>query len=156
LRAADVQQRLLVPLRSLGTGGDPHGGLVAHSVSRERGAGEARPARGVGRRRSPMATDPHAGLLEPAAAAEGPAREGLRVHAPERAARGPDLQSPADHRRLPRRPSLRAATAGAAVGQRGSLRQADPRPRLLSTVADEMSTATTYADVVEGVRATIA
>ena len=48
-------------------------------------AGEAHAARGVGVRRSAVAADPRAGLLEPAAAAEGPAREGLRVHAPVRA-----------------------------------------------------------------------
>ena len=69
-------------------------------------AGEAHAARAVGVRRSAVAADPRAGLLEPAEAAEGPAREGLRVHAPERAARGTHLELPADHRRLPRRPSL--------------------------------------------------
>ena len=50
-----------------------------------RGAGRADAARAVGVRRSALAADPRAGLLEPAAAAEGPAREGLRVHAPVRA-----------------------------------------------------------------------
>ena len=47
-----------------------------------RGARAAHAARGVGVRRSPLAGDPRAGLLEPPAAAEGSAREGLRVHAP--------------------------------------------------------------------------
>ena len=64
-------------------------------------------------------------------------------------ARGTHLELRTDHRRLPRRPSLRAAAPGAAVGQRGSLRQADRRHRLLSME-------TTYAEVVEGIRATIA
>ena len=49
-------------------------------------AGQAHAARAVGVRRSPVAADPRAGLLEPAAAAAGPARQGLRVHAPVRAA----------------------------------------------------------------------
>ena len=80
--------------------------------------GEAHAARGVGVRRSAVAADPRAGLLEPAAAAEGPAREGLRVHAPVRAGRGTHLELRTDRRRLPRRPSLRAAAPGAAGGQR--------------------------------------
>ena len=48
-------------------------------------AAEAHAARAVGVRRSALAADPRAGLLEPAAPAAGPAREGLRVHAPVRA-----------------------------------------------------------------------
>ena len=56
-----------------------------------------------------VAADPGAGLLEPAAPAAGPARQGLRVHAPVRADRGAHLELPADDRRLPRRPAPRAA-----------------------------------------------
>ena len=48
-------------------------------------AGDAHAARAVGVRRSAVAADPRPGLLEPAAAAAGPARQGLRVHAPVRA-----------------------------------------------------------------------
>src|SRR5947209_15026678 len=167
VRVADVQQRLLVPLPPARARGDADGDLVARAVPRGRGTGEAHAARGVGRRRSTVATDSHAGLLEPAEAAEGSAREGLRVHAPERGTRGTHLELRADRRRLPRRPSLRAAPPCAAVDQRVSLRQADSRPRFLSAVVEAneattsreaapMSTTTTYADVVEGVRATIA
>ena len=117
--------------RPLGTGGDADGDLVARAIPRGRRAGEVRAARAVGGRRSPVAADPRAGLLEPAAAAEGPAREGLRVHAPVRAGRGTHLELRTDRRRLPRRPPVRAAAPGAAVGQRRALRQADPRPRHL-------------------------
>ena len=86
LRAADVQQRVVVPLPPARTGGDADGDLVARPGSRRASEpAEADAARGVGVRRSAVAADPRAGLLEPAAAAEGPAREGLRVHAPVRA-----------------------------------------------------------------------
>ena len=47
-------------------------------------------------------------------------------------ARGTHLELRTDHRRLPRRPSLRAAAPGAAGGQREPAREADRRPRLLS------------------------
>ena len=40
-------------------------------------------------------------------------------------------QLPADHRRLPRRPSVREAAPGVAVGQREPAGQADPRHRFL-------------------------
>ena len=90
------------------------------------------PAERVGGRRPTVAADPRAGLLEHPQAAEGPARQGLSVHAPERATRRPHLQPPADRRRLSRRPPLRAAAPGTARGQRGALRQAGPRPRLLT------------------------
>ena len=47
-------------------------------------AATARAAGGVGVRRSALAGDPGPGLLEPAPPAAGPARAGLRVHAPVR------------------------------------------------------------------------
>ena len=52
-------------------------------------------------------------------------------------ARGPHLELRADHRRLPRRPPLRAAAPRAAGGQRVPARAADRRPRLLSMSADD-------------------
>ena len=122
----------VLPLPPAGTGGDADGDLVAHPVPRGQRAGEAHAARAVGVRRPTVAADPRSGLLEPAEAAAGPARQGLRVHAPLRADRGAHLELRADPRRLPRRPSLRAAAPGAAVGQREPARQADPRPRLLT------------------------
>ena len=152
LRAAHVQQRLVVPVPSAGTGGDADGDLVARAVPGGRGAGVAHATRAVGGRRSPVATDPRAGLLEPAAAAARPARKGVRVHALVGTGRGSHLELRADPRRLPCRPPVRTAAPGAAVRQRRSLRQADPRHRNLK--GHEMSA--TYADVVEGIRATIA
>ena len=94
---------------------------------------EARAARALGERRSAVAADPRAGLLEPAAPAAGPAREGLRVPAPVGARRGAHLQLRTDRRRLPCRPPVRAAAARAALGQREPARPADRRPRHLMT-----------------------
>ena len=65
----------------------------------------------VGVRRSTLAAHPRPGLLQPAPPAAGPARQGLRVHAPVRAGRGGHRQLRADRRRLPGRPSLREAAA---------------------------------------------
>ena len=73
--------------------------------------GQADPARAAGARRSELADDSRAGLLQPAEAAEGPARQGVRVHAAVGPDRGADLQLRAGHRRLPRRPAVRAAGA---------------------------------------------
>ena len=92
-------------------------------------AGEAHAARAVGVRRPALAADPRPGLLQPAQAAAGPARQGLRVHAPVRAGRGPHLELRADRRRLPRRPSLRAAAPGAAGDQREPARATGRRHR---------------------------
>ena len=68
----------------------------------------AHTARAVGVRRSAVAADPRAGLLEPSPPAAGPARPGLRVHAPVGAGRGAHLELRADRRRLPGRPPVRA------------------------------------------------
>ena len=65
-----------LPVPTVGTGGDAHGDLVARPVHRGPGAADAAAARGVGRRRSALAADPRAGLLEHPAPAEGPARGG--------------------------------------------------------------------------------
>src|SRR4029077_15941914 len=80
LRATHVQQRLRVSLPPPWTGGDAHGDLVSGSLSRRTAGGETHPSGGVGVRRPAMATHTRAGLLKPAQAATGPAREGLRVH----------------------------------------------------------------------------
>ena len=84
-----------------------------------------------------------------------PAREGLRVHAPLRTDGGRDLELRTDGRRLPRRPSLREAAPGAAVGQRQS-RSKHRSPTSASEPGGRVSTNATYAEVVEGIRATIA
>jgi len=57
-----------------------------------------------GERRQALAADPSAGLRQPAASAEGPARVGLRVHAALELGEGTSRTSIA-HRRLPRRPA---------------------------------------------------
>ena len=86
LRAADVQQRLVLPLPPARTGGDADGDLVAHPVPRGRASRDPpTPPEAWELRRPPLAADPRAGLLEPAPPAAGPARQGLRVHAPVRA-----------------------------------------------------------------------
>ena len=113
-----------------------------------------RAARGVGARRFTLATDPRAGLLEPAETAEGSAREGLRVHASERAARGPHLELRTDHRRLPRRPSRTSSCSRRC--SRSTWRPSTSRSSTSASERPTMSTKTTYADVAEGVRATIA
>ncbi len=131
LRLAHVQQRLLVPLPPAGTGGDVDGDLVAHAVSRGKRSAEAHPAGAVGVRRSTMAADPRAGLLQPAEAAKGSAREGLRVHAPVRAGRRTHLELRTHRRRFPRGPALREAAPGTAIDQREPPRDADRRHRHL-------------------------
>ena len=115
LRAAHVQQRVRVPIPAARTGRDADGDLVADPVPGRKRAAEAHAARAVGVRRSALAADPRAGLLQPAAAAEGAAREGLRVHAPVGAGRGRHLELRTDRRRLPRRPAVREAAPRAAV-----------------------------------------
>jgi hypothetical protein len=82
---------------------------------------EPHAARAVGVRRSTLAADPRAGLLEPAEPAAGPARQRVRVHAPVRTGRGRHRQFRTDRRRLPGRPSLREAAPGAARDQREPL-----------------------------------
>ena len=84
----------------------------------------AHAARDLGVGRPPLAADPGPGLLQPAAPAAGPARQGLRVHAPVRAGRGPPLELRADPRRLPRRPPPREAAPRPARGQRQPPRRA--------------------------------
>ncbi len=105
---------------------------------------------------------------------------GLRVHAFVRWARGPYLELRAHDRRLSRGARIRTAAPGAAIGQRLSLRQTDRRPRILRPGASRrpvpsapygpetvggwsrrsmnmnMNMNTTFSDVAEGVRATIA
>src|SRR3546814_9735305 len=103
VRAADVQQRLVLPLPPARAGGDADGDLVAHPLPGGGRATPPHPARGVGLGRSPLAAHPRAGLLQPAPPAARPAREGLRVHAPLRARRGPPLELRARARRLPGR-----------------------------------------------------
>src|SRR4051812_7672235 len=100
LRVADVQQRLVVPVPTARAGRDADGDLVADPLSAGGRAGVTHTARGVGSERPALATDPPAGLLQPAEATAGSARQGLRVHAPERAARRTHLQLRADHRRV--------------------------------------------------------
>ena len=78
----------LVPLPPARARGDADGDLVAHPVPGGPRARAAGAARGLGVRRRALAAHPHAGLLEPAAAAEGPPRQGLRVHAPVRRLEG--------------------------------------------------------------------
>ena len=100
LRAAHVQQRLLLPLPPAGPRGDPDGDLVAHAVPRGERPGATHATRTVGVRRSPGPAHPHAGLLEPAAPAARTARPGLRVHAPVRGHRRRRRELRAHRRRV--------------------------------------------------------
>src|SRR3546814_7295952 len=79
VRAADVQQRLVLPLPPARAGGDADGDLVAHPLPGGGRATPPHPARGVGLGRSPLAAHPRAEILQPAPPAARPAREGLRV-----------------------------------------------------------------------------
>src|SRR3546814_9126082 len=107
-----------LPLPPARAGGDADGDLVAHPLPGGGRATPPHPARGVGLGRSPLAAHPRAGLLQTAPPAARPAREGLRVHAPLRARRGPPLELRARARRLPGRLALPEPVAGAARGQR--------------------------------------
>ena len=71
--------------------------------------GQTDPARTAGARRSQLADDSRAGLLESSASAERSARQGIRIHAIVESDRRSDLQLRARHRRLPGRPAVRAA-----------------------------------------------
>ncbi len=104
LRAADVQQRVVVPVPAARARGDADGDLVAHPLP----VGPAAAARADGPRRLPGAAHPHPGLLEPAQAAAGPAQPGLRVHAAVGGDRGPHRQLPPGDRRVPGRRARRA------------------------------------------------
>ncbi len=79
-----------------------------------------------------VAAHSHAGFLEPPETATRPAHEGVRVHAPVRGDRGAHLELPPDDRRLPRRPSLRAAVAGAPPAEPQPTRTVRRRHRLLT------------------------
>ena len=112
LRAADVQQRVVVPLPPARAGGDADGDLVAHPVPGGRGAaaGRRRPRCGStttpAGRRSPRRTSP---TCRGSSAACTP-RASSTCASPSRP-RATSRQLRAHDRRLPRRPALRAAAA---------------------------------------------
>ena len=133
LRAADVQQRVVVPVPPARTGGDADGDLVAHPVPR-----------GPASRPKPTPPEPWEcddPRWPPIPAQDfsnlprqqtGPAREGLRVHAPVRAgsratSRTSSGPSTASSPAFPTSDCCRRCS-----DQRVPLRQADRRPRILS------------------------
>src|SRR5262249_15513613 len=91
------------------------------------------------------AADPAPGFLQPAAPAKGIAREGLCVHAAFRAHGRPHLELPPHDRRFSRWAALREVVPGIANRERESARATD-RGVLMPT----------FAEMVEGVRTTIA
>ncbi len=105
--------------------------LVAHAFPGGQRAGDPAAPGGLGARRSTLATDPGTGLLEPSETAEGPARQGLRVHAPVRRRRGRHLQLRAADRRLPRRSPVPGTAPRATPGEREPARATHRRPRIL-------------------------
>ena len=77
LHPAAVQQRIVIPDPSARARGDAVRGLVAHPLPERPLAREADAARAAGARRPELADDSRPGLLQPAASAEGSARQGI-------------------------------------------------------------------------------
>src|SRR6202165_1738802 len=111
LHLAYVQQRLVVPDPSARPRGDTVRDLVPHPDPAGPGYGKAHAAGAHGTRRPALAPHPRAGLLQPAATAEGPALQRIRVHAPVEPDRRTDLKLRTRRRRFPRR--FAAGHAGA-------------------------------------------
>ena len=130
LHPSAVQQRVVIPDSPAGPGGDAVRGLVADPLPERPSAREAHRTRAAGSRRSELADDSRPGLLQPAEAAEGTARQGVPVHEVVGSDRGIDLQLRAGRRRLSRGLAVREPGAGDSEDEHDN-RCARRRPRAL-------------------------